>query len=366
MRTARRQRSGAAPRRASGARSGWWYGWLLAALAVALPLRAGEADWLYDVRVPVSDQTSAARIEAAGRALSEVLSRVTGLASVPRSEPVARALAAPDHLYTQFGYERAADGDGLLLRVQFVPGPVLDLVREARLPVWRANRPRVLAWVVVEEAGGERRVLSAASDHAVAVGLTERARQRGLPLRLPLMDLEDQLAVDPAAVWGRLSETLVTAAQRYGADIVLVGRLQQAPEARWVGSWEFWVEGDVRYLNHEARDGAALGHDAADLVTDELAARYAVLDRGIRRVDLAVSALQGPADYAELLRYLGGLEFVDELAVTQVAGDRVRLVLITPADPEQLRELFRVDRRLFANSLGGDRDVALDLVWQRR
>jgi uncharacterized protein len=335
-------------------------------LLASAPLRAEAADWLYDVSVPVADQSPAARIEAAGRALAEVLTRVTGLASVPPSDAVARALAAPDHLYSQFGYERAADGDTLLLRVQFVPGPVLDLVREARLPLWRASRPQVLAWVVVQDDAGDRQVQGAGSAHPVVDGLRERARERGLPLRLPLMDLDDQLAVDPAAVWGRLSQTLEEASARYGADIVLVGRLQQMPDQRWVGSWEFWLEGEIRYLNHEAHEAAALGRDAADLVSDELASRYAVLDRGTHRVDLAVSALTGPADYAELLRYLGGLEFVNELAVTQVAGDRVRLTLMTPAEPEQLQELFRLDRRLFPNTLSSDRSVALDLVWQRR
>jgi uncharacterized protein len=351
---------------APGIGSRWWYAWALGLLLASAPLRADPVDWLYDVRVPVADQSPAARVDAAGRALAEVLTRVTGLASVPRSDAVMRAMAAPDHLYSQFGYERADDGDALLLRVQFVPGPVLDLVREARLPVWRASRPQVLAWVVVEDDAGDRQVQSAGSEHPVADGLRERARERGLPLQLPVMDLDDQLAVDPAAVWGRLSQALEAASARYGADIVLVGRLQQLPDQRWAGSWEFWLDGDIQYLNHEARDAAALGRDAADLVSDELAARYAVQDRGIRRVDLAVSALTGPGDYAELLRYLGGLEFVDELAVTEVAGDRVRLALITPAEPEQLKELFRLDRRLFPNSLSSDPGVAVDLVWQRR
>jgi uncharacterized protein len=102
-----------------------------------------------------------------------------------------------------------------------------------------------LAWVVVEDDAGERRC-SAGSEHPVADGLRERARERGLPLQLPLMDLDDQLAVDPAAVWGRLSQTLQPASERYGADIVLVGRLQQLPDQRWVGSWEFWLDGDIR------------------------------------------------------------------------------------------------------------------------
>ncbi|MFX3657599.1 MAG: DUF2066 domain-containing protein [bacterium] len=214
-------------------RAGAWFALTLALLAAA-PAGADEVPWLYDVRVPVADQSPGARIEAGGRALAELLTRITGLASVPRSDPVNRALAAPDLYDSQFGFERGADG-GLELGLQFVPDAVLKLVREARLPVWRANRPRVVAWIVVEDASGERAVLGTASDHPVAQAVRERARQRGLPLQLPLMDLEDQLAVDPAAVWGRLSQTLLPASERYGADIVLVGRLQQVPGGSWIG-----------------------------------------------------------------------------------------------------------------------------------
>ena len=41
-------------------------------------------------------QTAKARLDASREALLTVLGRVSGLASIPRSEPVRRALAAPD------------------------------------------------------------------------------------------------------------------------------------------------------------------------------------------------------------------------------------------------------------------------------
>jgi uncharacterized protein len=340
--------------------------WLLAAVLGAAPLHAEEVSWLYDVQVPVADQSASARLEAGGRALTQVLSRITGLASVPTSEPVSRALATPDRYYSQFGFERAPDGDGLMLRVQFVPAAVLDLVRAAELPVWRSSRPRVIAWVAVEDTTGERQILSAASEQALADGVLGRARERGLPLQLPLLDLEDQLAVDPAAVWGRLSQSLLPASERYDADIVLVGRVQQRGEDAWSSSWEFWVDGDILHLDGEGPDAETLGRAAADLVADELARRYAVLGGSLGRLDMAVSALQGARDYAQLLRYLGDLEFVDELLVSRVEGDRVYLSLLTSAEPDQLLELFRLDQRLFSNSLDDAGDVTLDLVWQRR
>ena len=335
-------------------------------LLATVPGRAAEVSWLYDVQVPVEDQSALARLDAAGRALAQLLTRLTGLSSVPRTEEVQRAIAAPDLYYNQFRFEPADDGEGLVLRLQFVPQAVLKLVRDAGLPIWRSNRPSVLAWLVVDDGAGSREVLGAGSDHPLVAALRDRARERGLPLKLPLMDLADQLAVEPAAVWGRLSQVLLPASQRYGSDIVLVGRLQQRPPEGWVVSWEFWVDGDVRSMDQEASEPGPLGRAGADLVADELAGRYAVLDRGVRRVDLAVSAVRGVDDYAALLRYLGGLEFVEQVMVSSVSGDRLGVSLITAAETEQLLELFRLDRRLFPDSLNSLPGSTLELVWQRR
>jgi uncharacterized protein len=338
---------------------------LAALLCVAGAARADEVPWLYDVRVPVDDQSPRARLSAASAGLVQVLTRLTGLTSIPASDVITRALAAPDLYYNQFGFEPADDGEGLLLRLQFMPDAVLGLIRQAGLPVWRSNRPTVVAWVVVDD-GAERAILGSASPHPAAEALRQRSRERGLPLLLPLMDLADQLEVEPAAVWGRLSQPIQTASERYGADIVLIGRLQQQPGGAWTGSWEFWLDGEVKSIDHDAGEPTALGQLAADSVSDELAARYAVLDRGPQQLQLNISAVENAADYAELLRYFSSLEFVDEVAVRFVSGDRVGVSLTTGAEAEQLQELFRLDRRLFADRLRASPGPALELVWQRR
>lgn len=337
---------------------------LVALLSVAQQGRADDGAWLYEAQVPVADQSARARLTAAGDALAQVLTRLTGLAELPPSDTLARALAAPDLYYNQFRFQPDGDG-GLLLRVQFVPDAVLNLIRQANLPVWRANRPSVLAWVVLDD-GLERRILGSGNPHPTIDALLQRARERGLPLQLPLMDLTDQLAVEPAAVWGRLSQPLLEGSQRYGADIVLVGRLQQRADGNLAGSWEFWLDGEVRQLDVENREPTPLGLAGADLVADELSGRYAVLDRGSRSVELNVSAVSSAADYADLLGYLASLEFVDDVAVSSVRGDRLGVRLITAADAAQLEELFRLDRRLIPDRLSMSVGPALELVWQRR
>lgn len=360
------------PRRAFplGSRAFWRSRFLALALGAVLVAPAAwavEVPWLYEVTVPVADQSAAARLDAGSQALAQLLTRLTGLTSVPRNEAVSRALNAPDLYFNQFGFVREPeDGqDTLKLRLQFMPQAVLDLIRDANLPVWPSNRPSVLAWIVVDD-GTIRRILAADAEHPLVEALERRSRERGVPLRLPLLDLTDQLTVEPAAVWGRLTQILEPASARYGADALLIGRLQLSPDMQWRAEWEFQADGQARQLSQQAREPAALGRAAADMIADELSARYAVLDRGVHRLDLSVSQVGRPVDYAELLRYLNGLEFVQEVAISAVSGDRLQVSLLTAADTGQLLELFSLDRRLLPDRSQVTAGPTLPLIWQGR
>ncbi len=201
---------------------------LAALLLCAQPGFAVPVPWLYDVDIAVAGRTGAARLAVSGTALAEVLSRVSGLAHVPRNAAVREALGQPERYYNRFVFLNDRE-----LRIHFDPAAVLGLVDAAGLPVWSANRPTVVAWLVVER-GGVRRVVD--GGHELAAPLVRRARQRGVVLKLPLMDLEDRLLVQPSVVWGRLFSALSEASGRYQADVVLVGRLQEqvcAPDP-WV------------------------------------------------------------------------------------------------------------------------------------
>ncbi|MCZ6710867.1 MAG: DUF2066 domain-containing protein [Gammaproteobacteria bacterium] len=332
---------------------------------------AAVVPWLYEVEVAVDDQTSAAIKDASEDALLDLLTRLTGLVHIPRLQAVASALASPDQYYNQFSYVQVEtlDEDGLpvnalRLRIAFEPASVLRLIKKAALPIWRSNRPKVVAWVVVE-ANGSREIVGAGGDSELAAAIQERARQRGLALVLPLLDLEDQLQVDPAAVWGRLSAVLNSASERYQADIVLVGRVQAQADG-WAAGWEFWIDGELKPFAGQSSDLVELGSDGVDFVADELAQRYAVLGRSVRDIRLVVAGIHAPADYGSLLRYLGRLEFVDHVTLTSVQGDRMGLVLTTRAEPEQLLQMFAVDGFLAQIDVGLATGPDIELVWQRR
>lgn len=179
---------------------------LLGCLAGA-PARAQDAVSLYQVDVPIADQSPAARREATRDALAIALSRVTGIAGVPDDPRVRSALRNPDAYSTQFSYQAGSEPGQLLLRVQFSPTALLRFVREAGLPIWPSARPLVLAWVLVDEAGALR-IPAAGSGDPVERALLARALERGLPLAVATL-------VQPV---GEPPSAPVSAAETGGAD----------------------------------------------------------------------------------------------------------------------------------------------------
>ncbi len=194
--------------------------------ASSMPAMGAPVPWLYDVDVAVEGRTTAAMEAVSGDALLGVLSRVSGLSHVPRNDRVREALGRPEAYFNRFVF--LDDG---VLRIHFTPGAILNLLDEARLPVWSANRPRAMAWLVVE-AGSVRQIVD--GEHPLAASFARRARQRGLVVKLPLMDLEDRMLVRPAIVLGRLYASLDEASKRYGAEVVLAGNVSEKPcEIEW-------------------------------------------------------------------------------------------------------------------------------------
>lgn len=345
---------------------------LLILLLTLLPLGtvqpAEVVPWLYEVSVPVANQSDGERRRASSDGLMVLLSRLTGLAHVPRTEVVGQALAAPEGYYNEFHFAIddaavAAGESGLRLVVQFDPDPVLNLIRRADLPIWRASRERVLVWAVIQD-GAERVIVGAPSASPLVRGLNEQARARGLPLSLPLLDLEDQLAVDPAAVWGRLSQVIDPASARYGADLLLLGRITSAPDGAWQSDWEFWLDGELVPFTAEGSDLEAQGREVVDVLTDELAEHRVVHARAAGRLAISVSGVVNPADYGALLGYLRSLEFVQNVGVSGIRDGRLWLVVDTPAEAARLLEAFERDRRLFDDQLAMVDGADLRLVWR--
>ncbi len=312
-----------------------------------------DADWLYVSEQPVAAQTDAERKRAASEGLLTVLQRLTGLVSVPRNEQIREALANPDVYYNRyvfFSRELPTGTEQRYVKVTYQAAAIQALLRQAELPVWWSKRPTVMVWVVLDTSG-ERQILDSASPHPLVAALRDRASVRGLPSTLPLMDLDDNLAVSAADVWGKVGQSLDTASQRYDADIVLVGRITRNPgflltSQPYRGDWEAWVGGRPLAENFSAATAEEAAQLGIDMIADRLAEQYAVLPRPLQVARLAVAGLQDTASYAAFMGYVERLEFIDRVAVTALQPAAVEIAVASRAQAEQLQMLLTAEGRL--------------------
>ena len=283
------------------------------------------------------------------------MARVTGLSSLPSVPALTEAFSHPDHYYHRF---LVVDEEHV--KFFFTPPSVLNLIDAAMLPIWPSNRPKAMAWLVVERQGGAREIVQ--DGHPLAQALQQQARRRGVTVRLPLMDLQDRAQVQPAVIWGGATLPLVAASRRYNADVVLIGRLRQLAEASFSGRLLAWLWSAELTADTKPQTLAQAGAWAADFLADGLASRYAIPWRAHQQSPLIIDGVSSPLHYGALLRYLGGLEFIAQMQVVALRQEQLRLVVDTRAETEQLIELLQVDGRLAPSALSG---APNQLTWRQ-
>lgn len=305
---------------------------VLCLLSVSAGVRAEVVDWLYQIEVPVADQSVANRASAAKLALEEVLTRISGASPLPDSVALRGALAAPERYYSQFRFLAATETAPLRLRFDFAPGITIELAKALSLPVWWANRPRLVPWIVLGD-----RVVTADPEDVFASAFAERARQRGVPVALPEADELGDAPVSAAQVLRGDRAALELAGLAYGGEALAIARVATRG-GRYTSDWSVELEDVGLRFNAAASDLAGLGAAAADALADRLAARFAASGGG-GTLAIRLAGVETPTDFAALLDYLNSLEFVDAVQVLALDAQGMTLSVGSQAGAQRFVEL---------------------------
>lgn len=347
---------------------------LLVLLIVPLPVIAGISDeQLYTVRQPVDDQSESNRQQAARQALLEVLSRVTGLGTIPRNQPINSALARPDRFYSEYVFVRsdqANSQDGtaaLALEVRFQEQAILELVRTARLPIWWSGRPLSMAWMVVEQ-DGQRSLLRDGGQLELGQAMHRQARKRGLPVALPLLDLQDSLQVSSGIVWGNFLPTLIRATDRYGINQLIVGRMRAETvddQTLYSGDWQvaFAQDLDPVTINFSGLTAEQAANVATELATSYFAPAMTVFAGDQFDHILHVDKVTEIGQYARMMKYFRQFEFVEDVTVASIVDGKMALNVSTAASAKLLLSLLTRDGRL-ATQATEDYAAVPSLLWR--
>ena len=278
---------------------------------------------LYQVREPVSSQSPEERTQATQKALQTLVIRLTGDAKAlqnPALEPVRKD---PQQIIRQYGYDA---GPPESLQVDFDPVSTERALRQAGLSLWGSNRPALLGWWLADSVEGSSLV---GDGQSAAEPLRRAAQHRGLPLRLPLADLSEQLVGTAENLEGSNPAPLKDASERYGADALLAVHARE-DDGQWSAKWRLWVGDQQEQGSAQAPDQAALADAVMLAVSQRLAPRYAVKP-GVsseQLLEVQGMTLQRYAQLGHLLEPFGA-------QLKSVDGDRV--VYLVNGSAEQLR-----------------------------
>ncbi len=328
---------------------------------------------LYTASWPVSDQTTQVRNRALGNAFAQVLVRASGSEKVLNSSAIKSSIpnaSAYMRLYTykKLGLEeQKVYKKPLLLKVSFEPNAVTNLLKDAGQPVWNNNRPTGAYWIAVERNGD--RQISADGQGGAAIAVTKQANQRGLPVMLPLMDLEDKSAVSAADVWGKFADPVARASRRYNADYTVMGRLS-GDSGSWQGSWSVNFGGDSMSFTTSAPSQEQAVAKMVNRVADRLAMKLAVVLNSETQTDyLVVTGLSSIESYAKVQSLLSNLSMVSSVNAIEVKEDEVLFKLGLQSSTRYLVDALGLSKNLrpsSADSFGNSVNSTQALVYNWR
>ena len=351
---------------------------LVLLLVVAQKLDAVTLENLYQAEVLSESQSDAQRRIDASEGLSQVLTRVSGLSDILQNPVIVAALKTPEQYYSEFSYARVEAGNdeaaalpqpGLdplpaetprqVMRIRFAPSLIAKILREADLPVWGSNRPSVLSWMAIDDESG-RQVLGEANPSLFAKTLNQAARARGVPLLLPLWDLEDSRGVSSSEIWGRFLGRIEAASKRYSPDKILVFRAESEFSNQWRGDWSLGEGGQWRSGTVYGESQAQLATALVGVLASVLSEQYAVTSTR-SEVRLTVEGITEIQDYAEVSRYLEGLTQVMSVQPIRILTDMVEFKLRSEGEVQQIIDVIALDRKLTLLRL----DESSSTLWYR-
>nr|WP_269783219.1 DUF2066 domain-containing protein [Marinibactrum halimedae] len=339
---------------------------------------------LYQADIAVNDRGTQTRQQATAEALRRVLIKVAGRDDILAQPAANEALRRASSYLQEYSY-RDIDSQ-THLSVRFSPEAVRRLFQNSGLPMWPANRPQVLVWLVMNdyqtgkqlvmpntEAQGGNGAPSVSASGSLNTNnggqvspnfyglLQDAAAHRALPMTLPLMDLEDQLRLDANALWSLEESAILSASDRYNADAILVGRVTQTSRGEWRVGW--WLNHNSRF---EVFDSQSMQFDRAindgiKGITEYFSGIYAVVSSPMtsEALHIQVSGVDRFGEYVGVIEYLRGLAVVSQAQLQVIREDSLLITLALNGDVAVLEDAMSLDKRMEAvRRLGVTNSVA--------
>lgn len=293
---------------------------------------ANQFENLYQGNIIVDKQNDQQLKELA---LQQVLIKVSGNAQINALDESKELLKKTQSLLSQFGYRNFADRRYFV--AVFDQGKINQALREMQQPIWGETRPQTLVWLIVDSDNQRNLVsdnmINSDQDDLLSSALKTEQLQRGISLRFPLMDLDDNLAVSLADVSGRFYDQIAEASLRYDASHFIVANLKQQDAQTWDLVWSLVYANPQSNKNQVVASSQLSGNKSVvvsqmtNAVADYYADQYAVLDTGTDKFsqNISISGISSLQQYEKLNQLLSGILAIASYQVVSVDAEQVKV-----------------------------------------
>lgn len=200
---------------------------------------AAEIKGLYETSVTVRSESRGDRNSALREAFIIVLNRVGASKEMMLDVGIRDALNNAASYVDQYQYLLIANDSGVnatrKMRILFNEGAIIKLMRSRGLVIWSQKRDDVLVWLVIQQ-NHKQALLDVEQNTEINKALQFAAQLKGIPILLPLMDLEERQWVSADSIKNAKIGRLLTASERYGVATILSGKLVKRGSC-WRSEW---------------------------------------------------------------------------------------------------------------------------------
>lgn len=312
-----------------------------------------------------SNPEQAARIQG----MKEVIIRVTGHEDALDNAVIKKALLQPNSYLNQIS--RSQRDQQTWMHLLFNRPQIRALLNQAQLPFWSENRANILVWLV-DGSGYERQIAWQHAELPLLMQLKVAAKQRGLPITIPIGDFDDVTGIEVSDLWGGFSQAISQASMRYATDAILVIRAQSGQL-----NWNLYDQSAKAMMTRGQSpvQGKAVGEQAIVQLVDQLSQYYANKhqqnrqDTHLSSIMVSVNGLPDAQVFFDLEQQLVALNIVASAQLKSIQGDQVMFQVELLGDPLAFEQEILANPHLRKSNVN-DRDsesesiTAWSYTWQ--
>ena len=336
-------------------------------------VHAKQVDGLYRAKVAVMDQSVASRDAAISILFRQVLVKVSGQSAALENPQLIKQLEDALSYAAEFNF--LTQDNQLLLSAKFNESRIDQLLKSTGTPIWGNSRPTVMLWMsYLDEQAQDRQVLNTQQSDNLPSLIKQRATARGLPLFLPLWDLDDQMVLSISDIWGQFSDKVAVANVRYQSDYMIIAKVSQQGLSQHL-NWAIYKANEITDVNvMQNSDIVFSGSDEFSNMEQALAAlveqsadyfaRQYSVDTTVeaRQIEFVVENIDTLWRYAQVGDYLRSIKAISSVTLTRNVGHHFTFRAKYLGKRESLLDVISLEKKLFQQTTDENGNIVYQWV----